>query len=222
MVLTRRTTHLCPTATAKSGSNPVDLADTRFRLRPRIAAMECRGLRPVRAVEVTRDITASLAVLMDEFDIGIANPRTDDVRRLIEHHLKFGRSHSPPEDAHALDVDGLLDPEVTLFSLRCRGELLAIGALKRLDDQHAELKTMHTMEHARGRGIGGAMLDYLLAAARTRGFERVSLETGSVEAFARARSLYESAGFESCEPFSDYRRSPNSTYMSRPLSGKVS
>jgi putative acetyltransferase len=159
---------------------------------------------------------------MGEFDIGIADPRTDDVRRLIEVHFKFGRSHSPPEDAYALDVDGLLDPEVTLFSIRSRGELLAIGALKRLDDQHVELKTMHTVEHARGRGIGRAMLDYLLAAARNRGFESVSLETGSMEAFAPARSLYTSAGFASCEPFGDYRQSPNSTYMSRRLGGKAS
>ncbi|HEX3392340.1 MAG TPA: GNAT family N-acetyltransferase [Solirubrobacteraceae bacterium] len=135
------------------------------------------------------------------------------MRLLVEHHLKFGRLHSPPQDAHALEVDGLLDPAVTLFSIRCRRELVAIGALKRLDAQHAELKTMHTAEHVRGLGIGRAMLDYLLAVARERGFERVSLETGSMEAFAPARSLYVSAGFASCEQFGDYRRSPNSAYM---------
>ncbi len=155
---------------------------------------------------------------MDELDIAIADPRLDDVRQLVEHHLKFGRSHSPPQDAHALEVDSLLDPAVTLFSIRRRGELVAIGALKRLDDQHAELKTMHTAEHVRGLGIGRAILDHLLAVARERGFEDVSLETGVHEAFAPARSLYASAGFAPCEPFGDYRRSPNTTYMTMRVS----
>ncbi|MGH2880836.1 MAG: GNAT family N-acetyltransferase [Solirubrobacteraceae bacterium] len=150
---------------------------------------------------------------MDELDIAIADPRIEDVRGLVEHHLKFGRLHSPPHDAHALEVDGLLDPAVTLFSIRCRGELVAIGALKRLDDQHAELKTMHTFKHVRGQGVGRAMLDHLLAVARERGFERVSLETGAQDAFAPARSLYASAGFVPCEPFGDYHRSPSTTYM---------
>lgn len=159
---------------------------------------------------------------MEELHIAIADPRIDDVRALVEHHLKFGRLHSPPQDAHALEVDELLDPAVILFGLRCRGELVAIGALKRLDDRHAELKTMHTVEHVRGLGIGRAMLDHLLTVARERGFERVSLETGSMEAFAPARSLYASAGFTTCEPFGDYRRSPNSTYMTLKIGGQAS
>jgi len=159
---------------------------------------------------------------MDEFDIAIADPRVDDVRQLVEHHLKFGRLHSPPCDAHALEIDGLLDPAVTLFSIRRHGELVAIGALKRLDDRHAELKTMHTAEHVRGLGIGRAMLDHLLTVARERGFERVSLETGVMDAFAPARSLYVSAGFAPCEPFGDYRRSPHTTYMTMSVSGQAS
>jgi putative acetyltransferase len=159
---------------------------------------------------------------MDELDIAIADPRTDDVRKLVEHHLKFGRLHSPLHDAHALEVDELLDPAVTLFRVRRRGELVAIGALKRLDDQHAELKTMHTAEHVRGQGIGRVMLDYLLAVARERGFERVSLETGTDEAFAPAALLYMSAGFAPCEPFGDYRQSPNTTYMTMRVSRRTS
>jgi putative acetyltransferase len=160
---------------------------------------------------------------MDELDMAIADPRIDDVRQLIEHHLKFGRLHSPPQDAHALEVDDLLDPVVTLFSIRRHGgKLVAIGALKRLDDRHAELKTMHTAEHVRGLGIGRAMLDHLLTVARERGFERVSLETGVMEAFAPARSLYLSAGFAPCEPFGDYRPSPNTTYMTMSVSGQAS
>ena len=155
---------------------------------------------------------------MHEFAVAIENPAADDVRRLVERHLQFGRSQTPAEDAHALEVDGLLDPAITLFGMRCGGELLAVGALKRLDDHHAELKTMHTVERARGRGIGRAMLDHLLAVARERGFTRVSLETGSMDAFAPARALYASAGFSPCPPFADYRTSPNNTYMTRTLS----
>jgi putative acetyltransferase len=155
---------------------------------------------------------------MGELNIAVADPTLDDVRGLVEHHLRFGRLHSPPQDTHALAVDDLLDPAVTLFGIRCRGDLVAIGALKRLDDRHAELKTMHTVEHARGQGIGRTMLDHLLAVARERGFERVSLETGVNEAFAPARSLYLSAGFTPCEPFGDYHPSPNTTYMTMGVS----
>jgi putative acetyltransferase len=147
------------------------------------------------------------------------DPRTADVRRLVERHLVFGRSNSPPEDAHALEIDQLLDPTVTLFAGRMSGELLAVGALKRLDECHAELKTMHTAERARGGGIGRVMLDHLLAVARERGFQRVSLETGAAYAYVPARSLYSSAGFAPCEPFADYRPSPNSVYMTVALTG---
>jgi putative acetyltransferase len=150
--------------------------------------------------------------------IAIDDPRADDVRELLRRHLEFARSHSPPEDAHALDADGLADPAVTFFSLRREdGELLAVGALKRLDEDHAEVKSMHTVEVARGTGIGRAMVDHLVRVARERGFRRVSLETGSMAAFSAARSLYECAGFEPCEPFGDYRPSRHSVFMTMRL-----
>ena len=72
---------------------------------------------------------------------------------------------------------------------------------------------MHTAQAARGRGLGRMMLEHLIAVARERGYRRLSLETGSMAAFAPARSLYASAGFEVCQPFANYRMSPNSTYM---------
>jgi putative acetyltransferase len=145
------------------------------------------------------------------------DPRSDDVRALLERHLAFARSHSPPEDTHALDVDGLGDPAVRFFSYRVDGELLAVGALKRIDDEHAEVKSMHTAVAARGRGIGRAMVEHLMDVARERGFRRVSLETGAMDAFAPARSLYAGAGFDICEPFGDYRPSRNSVFMTRDL-----
>ena len=156
---------------------------------------------------------------MPEAEIAIDDPRAEDVRELLERHLAFAKSCSPPEDVHALELDGLLDPAVTVFGFRLDGELLAVGALKRLDARHAELKSMHTAESARRRGIGRAMVEHLLGVARDRGFRQVSLETGSMPAFAPARLLYASVGFRPCEPFAGYWPSPNSTCMTLSLGG---
>ena len=156
-------------------------------------------------------------VAMPEVTILIDDPRGSDVRALVERHLEFARSHKPAVDLHALDVAGLLDHAVTVFSYRADGDLLAVGALKRLDRRHAELKSMHTAEAARGRGIGRAMLAHLIGVARDRGFRRLSLKTGSQPAFAPARSLYATAGFTPCRPFSGYRPSHGSTFMTPSL-----
>jgi putative acetyltransferase len=154
-----------------------------------------------------------------EGQISVDDPRAPDVVDLLQRHLAFAHSHSPPQDVHALGLDGLLDAAVTFFSFRRDGQLLAVGALKQLDRHHAELKSMHTAQAARGRGIGRAMVEYLIGVARERGCRRVSLETGTMAAFAPARSLYASAGFEPCAPFGDYHPSLNSTCMTLALDG---
>jgi putative acetyltransferase len=151
------------------------------------------------------------------YAIDADDPRRADVMALLERHLAFCKSSSPPEDVHALEIDGLLEPAVTFFALRRDGELLGVGALKSLDPTHAEIKSMHTAERARGAGVGRAMVEHLLAVAAARGCRRVSLETGSMEAFAPARALYASVGFRPCGPFGDYRESPNSTFMTLEL-----
>jgi putative acetyltransferase len=145
------------------------------------------------------------------------DPRREDVRELLARHLDYARETTPPEGVYALDFDGLLDPAITLFSYRLDGELLAIGALKQLDDDHAELKSMHTAQAARGRGIGREMVEHLIAVARDRGLTRVSLETGSMDAFAPARSLYSKAGFVPCGPFGAYPGGPTSSFMTLDL-----
>jgi putative acetyltransferase len=150
-------------------------------------------------------------------EIAVDDPGAADVRALLATHLTFSHQHSPPEDVHALDVDRLRDPAVTFFSYREGGRLLAVGALRRLDDEHAEVKSMHTASEARGRGIGRALLAHLVAEARARGYRRLSLETGTMAAFAPARALYASAGFVPCEPFGSYFHSPNSTCMTLAL-----
>jgi putative acetyltransferase len=154
---------------------------------------------------------------MGELVIAIDDPSAKDIRALLERHLAFARGHTPPEDVHALGVGGLLNPAITVFSARRNHQLLAIGALKELDETHAELKSMHTAEAARRQGIGRAMVDHLLGVARERGYRRVSLETGSMDAFVPARSLYASAGFTPSGAFGDYRLSPNTAFMTLPL-----
>ncbi len=154
---------------------------------------------------------------MSGFQIARADPRDPQVRELVERHLTFGRSFTPLEDAHALEVDELLDPSIVLFAAREGAEVLAIGALKEIEDDHGELKTMHTAAAARGRGIGRAMLDHLLAEARRRGYRRVSLETGTMAAFAPARALYEGVGFIPCAPFGAYRGGPHNVFLTLDL-----
>lgn len=154
---------------------------------------------------------------MGEFMVLLDDPEAHDVSALLERHLEFANSHGPREDVHALDVTGLTDNSVTFFSIREDGTLLGVGALKELDASHAELKSIHTAESARGRGVGRAIVHHLLSVARQRGFSRVSLETGAMEAFAPSRALYEASGFEFCEPFAGYRPSPNSVFMTMRL-----
>ena len=142
------------------------------------------------------------------------DPLRADVIALLVRHLDYAHANTAPQDVFALDVEGLKDPAITFFSYRDEaGALLAIGALKHLDSSHVEIKSMHTAQASRRRGIGRAMVAHLLDAARRDGYTRVSLETGSQPAFAPARALYEQAGFRPCGPFADYRGSPASAFM---------
>ncbi len=145
--------------------------------------------------------------------IAADDPRAPDVASLLERHLAFARATSPPEHVHALGIEGLIDPAVVFFSARDDGTVVGVGAIKRLDDRHAELKSMHTASEERGRGVGRAMVEHLLGYARTQGYGRVSLETGTMEEFAPARALYARAGFEPCAPFGAYTVNPYSTCM---------
>ena len=106
------------------------------------------------------------------------DPRADDVHELLERHLSFARMATPPAHVFALDAEGRLDQTVTYFSARRDGVLLGVGALKELDPSHGELKSMHTVEAARGQGVGRAMVEHLLSVAERRRYRRVSLETG--------------------------------------------
>ncbi len=145
--------------------------------------------------------------------IDIDDPRAADVTALLEAHLTFARATSPSCHVHALEIEKLLEPSITFVSAR-RGEtLLGIGALKQLDNEHAEVKSMHTTESARGQGVGRAIVAHLLNVAAEAGCKRVSLETGTQGGFIAARSLYESIGFAECEPFADHTSNAHSICM---------
>jgi putative acetyltransferase len=149
--------------------------------------------------------------------IAVDDPRKPDVRRLLDRHLEFALAQTPPEHSFALDAAGLLDPAITLFSFRADDDLMGIGAIKRLSRHHAEIKSMHIAETARSRGIGTALLAHLLDVARTTGFRRVSLETGTAAAYAPARALYQRAGFILCGPFASYQATEHNLFMTLEL-----
>ena len=141
-----------------------------------------------------------------------------EVHALLREHLDDMYDLSPPEDVHALDLSGLRTPDVTFWTVwDVGGVLLGCGALKELTPTHGEVKSMRTPRAARRRGAGRAVLGHIIREARARGYERLSLETGSHDAFRPAHQLYESFGFVYCGPFADYEPSSNSIFMTLEL-----
>lgn len=138
-----------------------------------------------------------------------------EIVALLEEHLAGMRSLSPPESVHALPLAGLRSPDVTFWSAWENSALLGCGALKQLDPQHGEIKSMRTASRHLRKGVASAMLQHILAEARGRGYRRLSLETGSQPGFEPARRLYARAGFTACGPFADYTNDPNSVFMTK-------
>jgi putative acetyltransferase len=142
----------------------------------------------------------------------------DDVRALLALHFAEMRADSPPEACHVLAVEEVADPALRLFSVRdADGTLLGVGALKALGPGHGEVKSMRTAPTALGRGIGRALLERLIAEARIMGMERLSLETGNSPLFDAANRLYQSHGFERCEPFGDYKPTAFTHFYTRTI-----
>lgn len=139
------------------------------------------------------------------------------IHALLAEHLNSMRAQSPPESVHALDLQQLRAPDITFWSVWDDGLLLGCGALRQIDARHGEVKSMRTPEAHRRRGAGRLIINHIIAQARARGYERLSLETGAMAAFEPAHRLYESAGFTRCGPFADYADDPNSVYMTLAL-----
>jgi putative acetyltransferase len=141
-----------------------------------------------------------------------------EIAAFLEAHVQEMRSITPPESKHALDLDGLRRPEVIFWTVKDDdGVLAGCGAIKRLDDAHAEVKSMRTDPGRKRSGVASLLLAHIIAEARLLGLSRLSLETGSGEFFAPARALYQKFDFEYCGPFSSYTDDPNSAFMTRLL-----
>jgi len=149
--------------------------------------------------------------------IATVDPREADVTALLQRHLDFCLSTTPAEHVYALDVEKLRTPDISLFGARVDGQLVAVGALRTLDSEHGELKSMHAAQEYRGQGYGKLILEYLIAFSKEQGLKRVSLETGTPKEFLPARRMYESFGFEECPAFGEYEANPHSICMTRLL-----
>ena len=150
-------------------------------------------------------------------DIRLDDVSGPEIAALLQEHLRDMYRVSPPESVHALDLESLRQPDITFWTMWDAGVLAGCGALKELDSQHGEIKSMRTASSHRRQGVATQLLQHLLAEAKQRGYTRVSLETGSMDFFLPARALYASFGFEPCPPFADYIADPNSIFMTKAL-----
>lgn len=156
-------------------------------------------------------------MLSHEMKIRIDDLSGQAIADFLAAHLDAMAELSPPQSRHALDLAGLRVPEVTFWSVWDGESLMGCGALKELDGEHGEIKSMRTAPDHRRRGVGAAMLDHILVEARARRYRRLSLETGSMDAFRPAHALYRRFGFRFCAPFGDYVEDSNSVFMTREL-----
>lgn len=140
-----------------------------------------------------------------------------EVIALLEEHLADMYATSPAESVHALDIAALKDPKITFYSCWKNDTLLGCAALRELSDNHVELKSMRTTTKARNLGVASALMQHLLKEATVHEYQKISLETGSMEYFEPARSLYKKFGFEYCGPFGDYQLDDNSRFMTRDI-----
>ena len=145
------------------------------------------------------------------------NPEVHDF--LINHFIEL-RSVSPEGSAHVLDITGLKDPSIKFWSLWEENDLMGSGALKFLDKEHGEFKSIRVSDNFRGKGNGTKVINHLINEAKKLNIKRLSLETGAGDFFLTARKLFTKCGFEPCEPFSHYKKDINSIYMTMLISNK--
>jgi putative acetyltransferase len=150
-------------------------------------------------------------------DIRRGDLSDERILALLRYHYDKCHEVTPKCSAHVFTVEQLASPEIDFWAAWAGAELLGVGAMKPLDAEHGEVKSMHTAETARRRGVGGAILQHIVETSRERGLTRLSLETGSFSFFEPAVALYRAHGFVDCPPFADYRPDPNSVFLTLSL-----
>ena len=138
-----------------------------------------------------------------------------EIAALLRAHLAFTTAHSPMESMHALNIDSLRQDDITFWTAWQARTLVGCIALSDLGDGHGEIKSMHTAEAARGKGVAQKLVAHLIEAAEMQSYHRLSLETRTPQAFKPARALYERFGFEECPPFAAYVVDPYSVFMTK-------
>ena len=136
---------------------------------------------------------------------------------LIKHFIEL-RSVSPEGSTHVLDIDGLKNPTIKFWSLWEDNELMGCGALKFLDKEHGEFKSIRINDKFRSKGNGSKVINHLISEAKRLNIKRLSLETGAGVFFINARRLFVKSGFQVTKPFSHYKEDVNSVYMSMLIS----
>ncbi len=141
------------------------------------------------------------------------NFKNNEVNILLEKHFKELRSVSPEGSAHVLDIPGLQVESIKFWSLWENEKLIGCGALKFLEKDHGEFKSIRVVDEFRNKGYGAKILEHLINEAKKLNIKMLSLETGSGDFFLPARTLFKKVGFTECSPFAHYKKDPNSCYM---------
>ena len=150
-------------------------------------------------------------------DIQVGKLRSKEVVSLLQEHHEDMLQHSPAESVHALDLSALEEPSISFWSLWINQELAGIGALKELDKEHGEIKSMRTSSKHLRKGVADMLLAHIIKQSKIRSYKTLSLETGTANAFLPAQKLYNKFGFEECKPFSNYIEDPYSLFMSKSI-----
>jgi len=140
-----------------------------------------------------------------------------EVNLLLKKHFIELRAASPKGSAHVLDIPGLQEPSIKFWSLWEDGQLMGCGALKFLDKEHGEFKSIRIEDNFRGKGNGIMVINHLIDEAKKLKIKKLSIETGAGKFFAPARKLFDSCGFKPCKPFAHYKEDVNSLYLTKLL-----
>ena len=140
-----------------------------------------------------------------------------EIAQLLQEHLDHMHSVSPAASVHALDIEALRRPDITFWSAWEDHHLCGCGAIKKINAEYAELKSMRTAKEYQRQGVALNILNTVIIEAKARGYKKLYLETGSQPAFAPARTMYLNRRFKLCEPFEGYIHDENSVFMSLDL-----